>query len=335
MGYYVPVTFLVDLEYEEVNMTDGVHLTGNFQNWDPTSIEMTLVNSSLYEATSWLRKGFELNYLFVNGDELSEAETVPVDCATGGYRHLTVPDMPLSLAAVCYSECEDCSIFVVVAYIVNLLEGPYDATSGLMSTELRANDLIPIAQPFNTAPWNYSGDESVASLVDIPANATDWLLVELRSSTNVDSIVAQRAVFLLNNGFLQDVNGEAGAHFGGLTPGDYYIVLRSRNHLANMSVVAVPLPNSIITPIDFTNLFSVAGTNQLTALGNGEYGQFAGDFNSDGVITVADFNFYTVQASLVNQYVDSDANMDRAVTVGDFNLYQPNSSVIGIAEIRF
>ena len=62
---------------------------------------------------------------------------------------------------------------------------------------------------------------------------------------------------------------------------------------------------------------------------------YAGDFDSDGVVTVVDFNLYQSQSALLNVYVDGDANLDKNVTVFDFNLFQPNSSKIGITEIRY
>lgn len=61
----------------------------------------------------------------------------------------------------------------------------------------------------------------------------------------------------------------------------------------------------------------------------------SGDFNSDGVVTVTDFNNYTIQASLINQYLDGDGNLDGNVTVTDFNFYTPHAGVIGVEVVRY
>ena len=65
-------------------------------------------------------------------------------------------------------------------------EGAY--SGGIMSTYLNVGGLIPLSQPYNTSPWNYSGTESVSS---IPSNVVDWVLVELRSDET--TVVASRA----------------------------------------------------------------------------------------------------------------------------------------------
>ncbi|HNI43322.1 MAG TPA: PKD domain-containing protein, partial [Chitinophagales bacterium] len=61
------------------------------------------------------------------------------------------------------------------------------------------SNTLPTQQPFNTAPWNYNGSENGT----IPANAVDWMLLELRNATN--QVVGRKAVLLLSNGYLQEV----------------------------------------------------------------------------------------------------------------------------------
>ncbi len=70
-------------------------------------------------------------------------------------------------------------------------------------------------------------------------------------------------------------------------------------------------------------------------MSGGFFALSAGDFNSDGVMTVFDFNFYQSEASLINQYLTSDCNLDKTVSVADFNLNMPNSSKIGVNLIRY
>lgn len=222
------------------------------------------------------------------------------------------------------------SACLVVADIKVFLEGPYVANH-TMSIALNNYGLLPLTQPYNVAPWNYTGSENV---VVMPSNATDWILVEARNVNNMDQIVATKAALLLNNGHVQDVDGTAGVKFDNLAPGSYYIVIRHRNHLAVMSAIPLNLPNTNV--YDFSQSAAQAmGGNQQTTLETGVYGLFAGDLNSDGVVTIADFNFYQTESSMVNQYLTSDCNLNRAVTVADFNLYQPNASVIGISPIRY
>lgn len=211
------------------------------------------------------------------------------------------------------------------------LEGTYDVNTGMMTTELQANDLVPLQQPYNRAPWNYQGTESVAS---VSANVVDWVLVEARFAQNNHEIVESRAALLMSNGMVHDLDGSVGVTFTSLTTNaDYYLVIRHRNHLAVLSSQIVSLPNAVA--YDFTLPANVEGEEQLADLLDGEFGLRAGDFNSDGLLSVADFNFYQTQTALINDYVDGDCNLDRSVTVADFNLYLPNSSVIGVEQVRY
>ncbi|HRK27143.1 MAG TPA: hypothetical protein PK239_07615 [Chitinophagales bacterium] len=210
------------------------------------------------------------------------------------------------------------------------LQGPFNGAT--MNTSLQtAPSVFPLAQPYGGAPWNYNGAEN---LLSVPANAVDWLFVELRDASFNPVAGGKRAVLLLSDGTLRDVDGTAGATFTGAVPGNYYIIVRHRNHLAVMSATQIGLPNALA--YDFTTAAEQAfGPNQQKALSGGVFGLYAGDFNTDGVITVADFNFFSANAALINVYNDADANLDKQITVADFNLYQPNASTIGIQQVRY
>ena len=226
------------------------------------------------------------------------------------------------------------SINSVTTQIKVWLEGADDpAFAPYMSTHLNTGGWIPLTQPYNQPPWDYIGTESVMT---IPSEAVDWVLVEARDAANSHSILAQKAGFLLHDGSIVDINGESvGINLEGLTSADaYYLVVRHRNHLAAMSAVPVQTPNG--SSYNFTSDSSQAyGISQMKNLACGWAGLYAGDFNGDGVITVADFNTYQPAASLINVYHNADANLDDSVTVADFNLYQPNASIIGIEQIRY
>ncbi len=212
------------------------------------------------------------------------------------------------------------------------LQGAYEG-SGIMSTELSTLGLIPAEQPFSNAPWYYGGGE-IATI--IPANTTDWVLVEARSQQDPDVLVSQAAALLLSDGSIIDpITLTPGVNMEGLIEGNlYYIAVKARNHLAVYTQEALQIPNDV--PADFTNPANITGgTDQLVDLGDGNYGLYAGDINSDGVITIADLNVYISHSSLIYNYVDSDLNYDSNVTVSDFNFYLPNSSIIGAEPIRY
>ena len=221
----------------------------------------------------------------------------------------------------------------VTAQIKLFLEAPYDINTNSMTNDLRMADLLPIQQPFGRTPWEYFGIEQFNSLQDIPADAVDWVFVELRDKTNNNVVVAEKAAILLQDGTVQDVNGTNGVVFF-IPTGDYFISVKTRHHLATLSSNASTLPNVVV--YDFSDASQVeGGIDQCVEVETGIFAQAGGDFDSDGVITVSDFNLYNTQASLLNVYVDSDVNADKSVTVADFNFYQQNSSRIGVTQIRY
>lgn len=199
--------------------------------------------------------------------------------------------------------------------LVNLkvfLEGPYDS-SGTMTTTLRSQGLLPKYQPFKAAPWNYLGTEATATFT---SNVVDWVMIELRSDST--TIVSKRAGLLLSDGSVVDIDGSGPVEFKDISDGNYYVVVRHRNHLAIMSSSAIPLSrNSVL--YDFTTSQSQAyttGTDPMVALSGGGYGMIAGDANISTIITAADVTPIIVNLNLAN-YNDADVNMSGIITAAD------------------
>jgi hypothetical protein len=197
------------------------------------------------------------------------------------------------------------------------LQGPFNTNS--MNTNLSQNSLLPNTQPFNTAPWNYNGSESLSSGSN--SSYVDWILVELRNSSNPSQVVSRRAAILKNDGTLLNYDGSIGVPFNNVQEGSYYVAVFHRNHLAIMSANPVALSaNSQI--YDFTNGMNKAfGTNPMADLGGGIFGLYAGDGNSNGGITIADRNEVWLPQNGTLGYLKGDFNLDGGVTIHDINLY--------------
>ncbi|MFH1196951.1 MAG: integrin alpha [bacterium] len=201
------------------------------------------------------------------------------------------------------------------------LQGCY--SSGSMLTTLLSSGYIPLSQPYNTSPWNYTGTESVVS---IPSGVVDWVLVELRSDET--TIAGKRAGFLKSDGTITDTDDSSQLKFSGLNSGSYYVVIRHRNHLAIMTANKVTLTNNS-SQYNFSSAQTQAyGTNAMKDLGSGVYGLYTGDSNKDGQITALDFNTWNAntKAGQVG-YVADDMNLDGQVTVLDFNPWNANTKL--------
>lgn len=113
------------------------------------------------------------------------------------------------------------------------LQGSLSGTS--MSLALNTNMLIPNMDP-------YFG----LTFPTIPANAVDYVLVELRTDTTTpgtpDVIVASRIAFLLDDGsVVNTTDGTSAVPFPTVSPGDYYVAIKHRNHLSVVTATAVTL----------------------------------------------------------------------------------------------
>ncbi|NWG29573.1 MAG: polysaccharide deacetylase family protein [Ignavibacteriaceae bacterium] len=198
------------------------------------------------------------------------------------------------------------------------LEGPYIG-SGAMAATLNTQGLIPKYQPFKTAPWNYLGTESAATF---PANFVDWVMIELRSDSA--TVVSRRAGLLLSDGSVIDTDGSSPLAFKGLSDGNYYVVVRHRNHLPIMSANPVTLLKGTSVSYDFsTSQTQAYGTNPMKVLGENIFGMYSADGNDDGGIYGEDYILY--QASQGEEgYRIEDYNMDGGVYGEDYILYQLN-----------
>jgi hypothetical protein len=206
------------------------------------------------------------------------------------------------------------------------LEGPYSG-SGTMTTTLNTNNLIPLNSnsAYSGATYGYA-PTTVASIPN--TSIVDWVLLELRTGTGSGTKVATRAVFLKNDGTLLDSTGASPVYFTGLSAGNYYIVLRHRNHLAIMSANAISLSGSS-SLYNFTTAQTQAyGTNPMKALTGGSFGMIAGDANQDGFISAGDKNSYWFPQNGLNGYLSGDFNLNSFVTSGDKNLFWfPNNGL--------
>jgi hypothetical protein len=162
-----------------------------------------------------------------------------------------------------------------------LLEGPYNG-SGAMTTTLNTNDLIPYNsnEAYSTSVYSYT-----ASIVgNIPPDIVDWVLIELRTGTASGTTVGTRAALLKSDGTIVDVDGTSPVSFAWLPEGNYYVVIRHRNHLAVMTANPVTLSYSSVL-YDFSTAQTQAyGSNAEKDLGGGVFGMWMGDVNSDGVV---------------------------------------------------
>lgn len=167
------------------------------------------------------------------------------------------------------------------------LQGPFG--SNTMSDNLRSSGLIPLEEPYTSLGYSQLGGggekTTTTTLADSGNDAiVDWLLLELRDETNPSTLIATQAVLLQADGDIVDVDGTSAVRWSGIIAGNYYLVVRHRNHLDVRSATTLGLGLNTAS-YDFTTASSTAnGTNALVDLGSGTFGLWAGDVNGDGAV---------------------------------------------------
>ena len=186
------------------------------------------------------------------------------------------------------------------------LEGPFNGT------DMNPGAALPVEQPFNTAPWNYAGSESVST---VPADVVDWVLIELRDTTQAsfasgNTEIAAQAAFLLTDGSVVDTDGISLPQFDVAIEHNLFVVIHHRNHLDVISANS-PAKSGDTYSYDFTVSSSQAlGTGSQKELVTSVFGMYSGDCNADGTIDETDkitgWNQNTGKAG----YYSSDLNLD-------------------------
>jgi len=201
-----------------------------------------------------------------------------------------------------------------------LLEGTFH--TGQMSTALNPN-YIPLDQPYNYSPWNYTGMQGAGSIPN--TDVVDWVLVETHNAVDVASIssstlVGRQAGWLLNSGKITALNGASNLQFNIDIQQQLFVVVRHRNHLSVLS--ANPLVESAgVYSYDFTSGSGQAygGTIAQTEVATGKWAMIAGDADADGVISQMDKTDFWSVFSGKSGYLKEDFNLDSQVDNQDKN----------------
>ncbi|MEC8663027.1 MAG: hypothetical protein VXY03_04050, partial [Bacteroidota bacterium] len=86
------VTLTVDMTNEMVS-TDGIHVAGNFQGWEPGGTPMMDNGDGTWSYTFTSDTAATYQYKFVNGNMWGSDESVPAACAFDNNRQITVDGM--------------------------------------------------------------------------------------------------------------------------------------------------------------------------------------------------------------------------------------------------
>jgi thiol-disulfide isomerase/thioredoxin len=237
---------------------------------------------------------------------------------------------------------EDCVLVAVKVF----LEGPYDASTGLMNDGLRAMGLVPTTEPYSGLGYVHVGGggettNPVVLATTGPDAVVDWVVLEMRDMLDPTVVVASRSALLQRDGDVVDSDGISPVSFS-TSPGDRFIAVRHRNHLGVMTAVPFVVSSSLLeldlrTALEETfgiaSRRSISGAFPAMALWMGDVNGddailYTGAFNDrDPVLFVIGG---TVPTNTVSGYRSEDVNLDGTVKyTGENNDRDPILQAVG------
>lgn len=198
------------------------------------------------------------------------------------------------------------------------LDGPYVGGTNLMNDGLRSSDLIPAAEPFSGLSFYMSGTGIGGQLKPSALTTTgnnaivDWVLLELRNSTNSSDIQYTKPALLQRDGDVVTLDGVSPVLLP-VAAFNYFVAVRHRNHFGVMTSTPLAL-SGIVTNIDFT------------LPGTGTYGTNARK-NNNGVMTLWSGN---VLRDAVIKYTGSSNDRDPILSAIGGTV--PNNAVVGYSQ---
>lgn len=247
-----PVTGNILINDRELSTANSINLVVTPQTLNTTDYSFSLQSNGNYVFTA--QPGFSGTVNFI-------------------YQICNQDATPLCANATLYILVEESSLIRIFPTV--LLEGPIISGTTNMTTFLSAGGASSILatyalqQPYNRAPWNYAGGESVNNqFFDTHAGIVDWILIEIRDQNNNTNIIQRRSGLLLSNGNIIDTDGQPGLTLEGLSPGNYYIAVRHRNHLGIMTAAPIFLDlDPTLNQIDFSSSTTILfGNNAVQAI---------------------------------------------------------------------
>jgi len=203
-----------------------------------------------------------------------------------------------------------------------LLSGPLN--SGSMVDSLRRKNLLPLLDPYPNLGYSHilgGGQSTTQTVFNIVGNSAivDWVIIELRSSTTPGTRLYSRSALLQRDGDVVDMDGVSPISIN-LPFGQYYVVIKHRNHLGVMTAIPYTITSTPIT-IDFTTI-STYGVNAQNTIGQIK-AMRCGDVNFDNLIKYSgplndrdDILFLiggVVPTNTVSGYLNEDINLDGIV----------------------
>jgi hypothetical protein len=187
-------------------------------------------------------------------------------------------------------------------------------------------------------------DTAMTNSYNVPANAIDLILLELRTGTALATKVDTALAWLMNDGTVRDfaTGTKSYAELRRNAGGTYYVVVRSRNHAPIRSANSAAITNVAGGPGTLFDMKTAAGISNpsLNAkdLGGGQLGMYAGQvnpiFGRKNEINSVDFFYVRKRAAGAPVgYLIEDVNDDGVCNAADYILTSQNNDYLRRSDV--
>ncbi|MBM2841746.1 MAG: hypothetical protein HW412_2274 [Bacteroidetes bacterium] len=169
----------------------------------------------------------------------------------------------------------------------------------------------------------------------IPVLAVDSVNIEMRTAASAAASTTRKfaPAWLLSDGTIRNFSDTTKNYveFDTTLTGDYYLVVRHRNHIAVMCTTAQRLDGSTSpTAIDFwSSLDKAYGTNPTILVDSSPttvYAMYSGEVNGNGLINAADRTIVKNNTG-VSGYNVADLNLNALVNAADRTIVKNNTGI--------
>lgn len=220
------------------------------------------------------------------------------------------------------------------AAVINLklfLAGAMYENSDTMSTVLNYKNYLPLVPPdtLSGSSGNFvyfrEPNEIVSQkFFQYHRDIVDWIIIELRDDKNFEIPVDTIPAFLRRDGKVLSISGDSVITLGmNITPANYYIIIRHRNHLSIMTSNPVYLSSDSYL-YDFSDCLESYYGFDAAQMSNGKFGMYPGDADKNGLVNIEDYQLYQNNCITASSgYLYTDFNLDGYLTGTDFNIFAP------------
>lgn len=175
------------------------------------------------------------------------------------------------------------------------LGGAYDTGTQKLKTDLNSLNRLPIVSPYgpdlNRGVSTSAAPSVGAGFFALNPTIVDWVHIEIRSGMSSSTSILKKSVFVDEDGILCDLDGAQGVALN-VVSGNYFVVIRHRNHLAAMTrnlIQTADSPTLVDLTQSATSVLALADGSDggLMDTFDGNFSMVPGDINQDGTIEFA------------------------------------------------